>query len=163
MSMPPPMVLYVSDAPLGFGKNTPLGIKVTKGICCPLAAAKAISKAASRKTAAKALRQYRRLSADPLLPTRDKTWRNMPIETTNQWVLLDWGWATATSCFLNNPRHRDGRLRSVSRFSRNWQTRVATEWNRYSLGSYLLLSMYSEMAVNTRKGRRGFGTAALGM
>src|SRR2546430_10489974 len=84
MSMPPPMVLYVSDAPLGFGKNTPLGIKVTKGICCPLAAAKAISKAASRKTAAKALRQYRLLSADPLLPTRDRTWRNMPIETTNQ-------------------------------------------------------------------------------
>src|SRR5215467_10950173 len=46
-SIPPLIVLYVCDAPLEFGKNTPLGINETKGISCAFTAARTISMAAA--------------------------------------------------------------------------------------------------------------------
>src|SRR2546422_4614352 len=67
-SMPPPVVLWVSDAPPGFPKNVPLGMKV---ICCPLSATMATSVATARKTALMMTSLYRRLSADPFAKNRD--------------------------------------------------------------------------------------------
>src|ERR671923_2756099 len=52
-SMPPPVVLYVSDAPLGLEKNVPLGINVN---CCPLTPAIASNPAAATKAPAKRFR-----------------------------------------------------------------------------------------------------------
>ena len=60
-SMPPLLMLYVSDAPPGFAKNVPLGMK-EKG--CPLTAAIAISVATARKTALTITSLERRLSVD---------------------------------------------------------------------------------------------------
>src|SRR6516162_6793830 len=52
-SIPPLMVLYVSDSPVGFRKKVPLGTRVS---CCPLAPTIAISTAKIKRTRGKSTR-----------------------------------------------------------------------------------------------------------
>jgi len=77
-SMPPLLMLYVSDAPPGFAKNVPLGMK-EKG--CPLTAAIAISVATARKTALTITSLERRLSVDPFEKSRDIKWVKLDCRT----------------------------------------------------------------------------------
>src|SRR6266851_924359 len=67
-SMPPPVVLWVSDAPPGFEKKTPLGMKEN---CCPPTVAMTISVATDRKTALMIISLYRRFNVNPLAKNCD--------------------------------------------------------------------------------------------
>jgi hypothetical protein len=68
-SMPPLAVLWVWDAPPGFGKNTPLGMKEN---CCPPAAATTISAATANKTALIITAWYWRKNGDFLVENGDR-------------------------------------------------------------------------------------------
>src|SRR5215813_1498798 len=48
-SMPPPLVLYVSEAPLGFANNMSLGMKKIRRVCWPLITAMTINMVQKRR------------------------------------------------------------------------------------------------------------------